>query len=227
MRTDPIDMSETLWTLTLRDFLSATASAQPTPGGGSVACVTAAYGLGLVIMALEISRKRKDVARPAEIDELIAEARPLLDLIAAAADADIAAFRDYMAALRLPKETGEQKRRRSTAMQEAVVRATESPLAAARLMVGALQLATRALPLTHAHVVSDVAAGAGLLDGALTAVLLNVDINLPGLTDTAFQAECETARVHLAKEGAALAADLQRAAARALAGHTEIITGKP
>ena len=57
---------ETLWGAGLAEFRDATASAEPTPGGGSVAGVSATLGLGLVIMALEISAKRKDAVRPEE-----------------------------------------------------------------------------------------------------------------------------------------------------------------
>jgi formiminotetrahydrofolate cyclodeaminase len=61
----------TLWDLRLNDFREATASGQPTPGGGSVAGVSATLGLGLVIMALEISSKRKDAIQPEETQALI------------------------------------------------------------------------------------------------------------------------------------------------------------
>jgi len=212
--TDSTAVIDTLWTQSLQDFLSATASAQPTPGGGSVAGVTAACGLGLVVMALEISGKRKDVAQPAQINALLVESRQVMAQIAGAADADIAAFRAYMAALKLPKDTDDQKRQRAESLQAAVIRATESPLQAARFMVAALHLATRALPLTHPHVLSDVGAGAGILEGALKAVLLNVDINLPGLRDAAFQSACGTARVQLAEEGSRLAAQVLATVAR-------------
>ncbi len=216
--TDSTAVTDTLWTQSLRDFLSVTASAQPTPGGGSVAGVTAACGLGLVVMALEISAKRKDVARPAEITALLAESRQVMTQIAGAADADIAAFRAYMAALKLPKDTDDQKRLRAESLQTAVIRATESPLQAARFMVAALHLAIRALPLTHPHVLSDVGAGAGILEGALKAVLFNVDINLPGLRDAAFQSACGMARVQLAEEGCRLAAEVLATVSRGLGG---------
>jgi formiminotetrahydrofolate cyclodeaminase len=199
---------ETLWNATLAEFREATASAEPTPGGGSVAAVSATLGLGLVIMALEISVKRKDALRPEEAGNLIEQARGLMARLSEGADADVEAFRGYMAALKLPKQSDDEKDRRRQALQAATRRATESPLLAALHMVEALRLAAAAVPLAHAHVVSDVGAGAGLLEGALKAVLFNVDVNLPSLGEADVKAACAADRAAFAKEGAELASEV-------------------
>ena len=216
---------ETLWSARLADFREAAASAQPTPGGGSVAAVSATLGLGLVIMALEISLKRKDAIRQEETRALIEEARRQMELLSGDADDDIHAFRAYMAALKLPKQTEEEKGRRRAALQSASCRATESPLQSACHMVEALRLAEKAVPLTHEHVVSDVGAGTGLLEGALKAVLFNVDVNLPSLAGAELQAVFGGKRVSLAKEGSQLASEVLKTIARRLANRTEIING--
>jgi formiminotetrahydrofolate cyclodeaminase len=190
---------ETLWGARLEDFREATASAEPTPGGGSVAGVCATLGLGLVIMALEISAKRKDAAQPEEMKALIERGREVMAELSEDADRDVRAFRDYMAALKLPKESGEEKELRRAALQAASRGATEAPVLAARHMVEGLRLAELAEPMAHAHVVSDVGAGAGLLEGALTAVLLNVDVNLPSLSDAEVKAGYGEERAALAR----------------------------
>jgi formiminotetrahydrofolate cyclodeaminase len=209
---------DTLWSGGLAAFRDATASSEPTPGGGSVAGVSATLGLGLVIMAIEISARRKDAARPGETAALIERARRLLDQLSADADADVHAFRAYMAALKLPKVTDEEKAGRKQALAAAGLRATETPLLAARHIIEALYLANAAEPLAHPHVVSDVGAGTALLEGALKAILFNVDVNLPSLADAAAKAAFAAERTALAAEGAAQASEtLARIAAR-LAG---------
>ena len=215
-----------LWDMTLRDFLSVTASARPTPGGGSVSAVGASLGLGLVIMALEISLNRKDAKDPGAIRELLAEGRVLLDETVHAAEADVQAFDSYMTAWKLPNKDDAQKQQRRIALDAASVAATESPLHAAALFVYALRLAARAVPLTHSNVLSDVAAGAGLLDGALRAVLFNVDINLLSLRDATFQARCGATRVSLERESAQLAADVLQDVSLSLVGREKIVQGK-
>jgi formiminotetrahydrofolate cyclodeaminase len=199
---------ESLWSMGLAGFREATASAEPTPGGGSVAGVSATLGLGLVIMALEISARRKDALQPEDATALIEEARVLMDALSGDADADIRAFRAYMAALKLPRLSEEEKARRKEALQAASRRATESPLLAARHMLEALRLAKAAVPLAHPHVVSDVGAGAGLLEGALKAVLFSVDVNLPSLADAGMKAAFAEERAMLANQGIGLAAEV-------------------
>ena len=207
---------ETVWSAGLAEFREATASAEPTPGGGSVASVSATLGLGLVIMALEISMKRKDAIRPEDMKALTEEARALMGRLSRDADDDVQAFRAYMAALKLPKQSEEEKAWRKEALQTASRRATEAPLLAARHMVEALRLAKAAAPLAHAHVVSDVGAGAGLLDGALKAVLFNVDVNLPSLTDAGARSAWGEERAALAKEGVELGSEVLTIVARRL-----------
>ena len=92
-------------------------------------------------------------------------------------------------------------------------------------MVEALRLAEKAVPLTHEHVVSDVGAGTGLLEGALKAVLFNVDVNLPSLAGVELQAVFGGKRVSRAKEGSQLATEVLKTIARRLASRTEIING--
>jgi formiminotetrahydrofolate cyclodeaminase len=201
----------------LADFREATASAEPTPGGGSVAGVSATLGLGLVIMALEISAKRKDAVEPEKTRALISEARALMVELSGDADRDVLAFQDYMAAARLPKLSDEEKQKRREALDAATRRATEAPLAAARHIIAALGLAEQAAPLSHLHVVSDVGAGTGLLEGALKAILFNVDVNLPSLSDAGMQAACGEQRAALASKGGDLATRVLAAVAGRLA----------
>jgi len=208
---------ETLWSANLAEFREATASADPTPGGGSVAAVSATLGLGLVIMALEISMKRKDALRPDDAKSLIEAARPLMGSLSGDADNDIRAFRAYMAALKLPRQSDDEKERRKEALQAASRRATEAPLLAARHIIEALHLAKAAAPLAHSHVVSDVGAGAALLEGALKAVLFNVDVNLPSLTDVEMKALSGKERAAFAKQAAELASEILAMVASKLA----------
>ena len=72
-------MSNDIWQMPLNEFLNATASDSPTPGGGSVSAVCGAMGLGLVIMALEITNKGPD--QKDAISRLLSESRQLLESI--------------------------------------------------------------------------------------------------------------------------------------------------
>lgn len=185
---------DSVWRWSLADFRDRTASDAPTPGGGSAAMVSATIGLGLVLMALRVTaRKASD---PERLAPVIASADGLLAELSAHADADIAAFEGYMAALRLPKGSDEEKAARRVALARAGEAGTETLLNAAQSTLEALDLADQAARLAQENILSDVGAGAALLHGAIMAVLFTVDINLPAIKDPELSAEYAGSRAH-------------------------------
>src|SRR3954453_15595262 len=134
-------MTDSFWTLTLAGFLDRITAARPTPAGGSVAAAVAPCGLGLVVMGLEVTRKRAGAEQTALLDPLLRSGRELIERLSAHVDQDAAAFKEHMAARSLRKGTDEEKDVRRRRMQETLAAATESPLAAARDITAALDLA--------------------------------------------------------------------------------------
>lgn len=199
---------ETLWTRSAADLLSATSSRQPTPGGGSVAALSGAFGAGLVSMAARISvhkaQQAGETPEPAltTVLDALEEVQGRLQRLA---DEDVAVFRAYVDATRLPKVTDEEKAARRTALDRAGEAARAAPLGAAQACVEALEQAQACLGHVHPEVVSDVGAGAALLRGALEAALLTLDINLRHL-EAEEQARLRAQRDELSARGEALAA---------------------
>lgn len=200
-----------VWDLGLAEFRDRTASDAPTPGGGAAAMVTGAMGVALVLMALRVSAKRPEST--SALTPLIASGERLLDQLSDYADADIAVFDAYMAALKLPRDSDADKQARREALAQARIAATEVPLNAAQATLEALDLAHQAVHAAHEGIVSDVAAGAAVLHGALTAVLCSVDINLKGMQDATAAADYARSRDHLQR----VAAERQAAVAAAFA----------
>lgn len=203
-----------LWDNTLREFRDKIASADPTPGGGSVAAVAATEGLALVVMALEVSAKRSDAAPG--LSPLIEKARPLLAALSSHADADVAAFEGYMAALHLPKTTPEEESKRKSAVALAGKQALEAPLASAKDCIMALGIANDAVEIAHAGIVSDVGAGAALIHGAVIATLYNVDINLKGMPNGPERSSYEAMRDELRRAADDLASTIAKTTATRL-----------
>jgi formiminotetrahydrofolate cyclodeaminase len=197
-------MTDSLWELSLRDALTATAGPSATPGGGSNAPVTSAFGLGLVVMALEVTQAKQ----PSEaLANAIARGRALLSTLAGHADRDVLVFATYMQALGLPKADAAQQAARSAALQAAVLGATEAPLTAAEACVEGLRYSEAIASLVQRNVWSDLLAGADLMFGSLKAVLRSVDINLPAVRD-------EAARNTFADRARAIAAEASAVYAR-------------
>jgi formiminotetrahydrofolate cyclodeaminase len=175
-------MADSLWQRSLRDALLAAASASPTPGGGSIAPATGAFGLALIVMALEVTHKR----HPGDaLARTITEGRELLDALAAHADRDVAAYEQYVQARALPKADEAQRERRAAALQAALREATQTPLAAAEACLESLRFGETSRALVEGSISSDILAGADILIGALKAVLRSAAVNLPSIADTA------------------------------------------
>jgi len=171
-------MTASLWDLPLATFRDRTASAAPTPGGGSVCAVSATLGLGLVVMALEITRRKCSPELAASIDTTLETARTALAALSAAADEDARVFETYMVAHRLPRQTDVEVQARTEALRLASHAAARVPLAAARQAVQVMAVAERAADLCSAHVVSDVLAGAELLHASTVGLLVTLTMNL-------------------------------------------------
>lgn len=174
-------MTRSLWATTAEQLLYRTSSADPTPGGGAIAAVTAAFGLGLVQMAITISAADAPADDVTQLGAAHSRARELQAAAVEAADRDVAEFDALMAAYRMPRANDDERSARSRAIDEATVTATNGPLSLAEAAIVGTELADQVEPLVKSTIVSDVQAGRDLLRGAVLAALRTADINLLGL----------------------------------------------
>ncbi len=171
--------SDHLLELPVVSFLERTASASPTPGGGSVSAVAGALASALVAMVARLTVRKKGYE---QAWELAADGARVADRITAelqaAALEDVHSFEEYMAALQLPRRSSEERQARTDALAEATMRATAAPLAIATACAEVLTLAERLAPVANRHAVSDIGAAAHLAVAAAGAALLTAEINL-------------------------------------------------
>lgn len=190
-----LPVTDSLWDANLAALRERTASASPTPGGGSVAAVTGAFGCALVLMALEVTARR---GGERAVDQALVVGRGFLDRLSAAADHDAELFEAYLRARRLSRSTEGERTVRRAAVVAASVAATEGPLTVAADVVEILEWAFSMLTVVSGTVVSDVRAGADLLLGAALATLRGAEVNVALMGDDpaarAFTTRLETAR---------------------------------
>jgi len=173
--------------MSLRDVLKVSASSEPTPGGGSIAAITAAFAASMVAMVANLTigkKKYRDVE--AQVTSLRDRALCLMNRAEELVDADMAQFRRFMDCYKMPASTDQERERREHLIQEALKGATDTPLEIARTCLEVLKMADEIAPIGNAMAVSDAGVACYLADAALRAALLNVDINLPQLKDESY-----------------------------------------
>ncbi len=170
-------------------FLQELASDSPAPGGGSVAALSAALGAALVAMVCRLTIDKPKYADVREqLQGIMSQADDLRQKFSGLVEADSEAFNAVMSAFRLPKETEDQKRERSSVIQQATHRATEVPLEVLSLSARLLEISRVVAEKGNVNSVSDAGVAAEMARGAARGATLNVLINLGSLKDEAFVA---------------------------------------
>lgn len=176
----------------MRDLIVELASEKPAPGGGSVAAVCGALGAGLSAMVSRLTlgrEKYRDSWQSMEAVQMGSEhlSGQFLRLV----QEDTEAYNAVVAAIRLPKDTEEQKASRAVAIQTASKRAAEIPLETLRAAEKLILLAKEAVDRGNPNTFTDAGAAVLLARTAAAVASYNVRINLPDIRDETFTTECE------------------------------------
>lgn len=193
----------------VRAFIERLASADATPGGGSAAALAGAIAAALTAMVARLSMGRG--ADDELLDQAVRTADHAATTLLALVDRDAEAFDRVMTAMRMPRESDQEKAARLSALQEALQNATAVPLATAGHAMLVLALAPEIARMGNPNAVSDVGVAALLAHAAVRGALLNVAINLKSIKDSRFRQETMVRATELERR----AEDL-RAAAMAL-----------
>ena len=172
------------------DFVAATASKEPTPGGGAIAALTAATGAALAEMVanLTFGKKGYEAVQP-EMEELQAKAEAIRKRMLELSQADADVFNIFMNALGLPKNTDEEKAARTVAIQQAYKDAAMVPFEIGELANQIFDLAELASRKGNQNLITDGIIAAINARAAVKSAFLNVRINLSGIKDESFVEE--------------------------------------
>lgn len=177
--------------LTVAAFADRLASSDPVPGGGSASAVAASLAASLVTMVADLSKRPKYMEHSALHGVVEARGRELTDRLLALADEDAEAYGTFAEALKLPRETDEERGTRSGAMRAAARVAAEVPFrcleACLEVVIAAESLAGRC----NINASSDLSVASLLAEAAARGAAANVRVNLPAAGDEAWAAEME------------------------------------
>ncbi len=194
------------------EFIEATASARPTPGGGSTAALAGALAAALVQMVAGLTTGRKkyqDVS--AEAQQILEDAGHLRVELAKAVDEDSAAFNGVMAVYR---DKSLEKDQKAEALESATIYAANVPLRVAKLSLRAAELAAAITRIGNVNAASDAVAGAIMAQAAVQVAGMNVKINCAGMQDQALAAEYRGQIADLEEAVDSLAEEAKKLAAK-------------
>ena len=174
--------------MTVEDFSQEVDSSSPAPGGGSVAALASNIGVSLARMMANLSfgkKKYESLEESIRIEftdkfNKLGDIRQELMLLV---DKDTESFDEYMKAIKMPKDTEEQKQESKEAIKCATVFSIEVPFKTASISIDALELLDYIAKYGNQNAITDIGVGTLLIYSGIEGAILNVKVNLLGLED--------------------------------------------
>ena len=172
------------------EFVEVLASKAPVPGGGGASALVGAIGtaLGNMVGSLTVGKKKyADVE--AEIIELKGKCdclqKELLELV----EKDAEVFEPLSKAYGMPKNTEEEKAKKTKVMEEVLKDACSVPMEIMEKCCEAIDLIAVFAEKGSVIAISDAGVGAAFCKAALEGASLNVYINTKSMTDRVYAEE--------------------------------------
>lgn len=174
--------------LSVIDFVNEVDSNSPAPGGGSVAALAGSLGSSLSRMVghLTIGKKKfraLDEETKAVFNNALSKLEIVKNDLVLLVDKDTEAFNLIMSAFKLPKSTDEEITIRKKAIEAATVVAIDVPLNVALLCRQGMELLETIKANGNKNCLSDLGVSMLLLHTGLIGAIMNVKINIPGLSN--------------------------------------------
>ena len=176
--------------LNIKNLLEKTASADPVPGGGSMAALCAATASSLVEMVANLTLGKKDYAKVEEEMRAISKQASIYrNKLIQDMDKDSDAYKGVIHAFKLPGRTQEQINSRKQAIENGLKKAALVPLSIAKDASKLLDLAGETVAKGYQKAVTDAVVAALTARSAALSALYNVKINLSSIKDRYFVSE--------------------------------------
>jgi len=171
--------------VTLKEFQSALASSDPTPGGGSAAAVALGQAAALAKMVADLTLGNDKYSDGWTIsDSVNTIATSLLEEGLELAQLDSQAFDAVVFGFKLPKSTEQEKEIRREEIRTSMLGAAKVPYDTACHALDLLKLLPDLAMLGNENAVSDVGVASLLASAALKGAIFNIEINLNSLPES-------------------------------------------
>ena len=165
--------------------LSNISSADPTPGGGTVAALTLAHAQSLALMVSRLTVGKEKWQEGHIISSKIINSESVfLERSIYLANADSIAFDKVMESYRMPKNNDKEKEIRKNAILNSTIGAAKAPFEIAQEGHKFLLLLPELAKFGNLNAITDLAASAELAYSAIYIASLNVKINVDSMDDS-------------------------------------------
>lgn len=181
--------------LTVSAFIDKLESKDPVPGGGSVAALSSSAAAGLAAMVANLTVGKKNYEAVSEkMEKIASEMAAYKQIFVDYIDKDANSFDGVMQAMKLPKETDEEKAVRTAKIQEETKYAAMVPFEVAEKTAELFDNIAVLVVEGNKNAQTDALVAAMMARTAILSALYNVKINLGSIKDTEF-VETVTAKV--------------------------------
>jgi len=175
----------------IKQFLEELGSDLSAPGGGSVAGLIGALSgaLNSMVYSLTVGKKSYLSLKDNEkklINKFQKESKEFTSRSLELMEEDRENFLKLMDCYKLPKNTEEDKQKRTLAIKENTIKSMEAPLILARESLGFYENLNVMAKYGNKMLLSDLAISAILLHSAIESSIINVKVNLNGLRSEEF-----------------------------------------
>lgn len=165
--------------------LSNISSADPTPGGGTVAALTLAHAQSLALMVSRLTVGKEKWQEGHIISSKIINSESVfLERSIYLANADSIAFDKVMESYRMPKNNDKEIETRKNAILKSTIGAAKTPFEIAQEGHKFLLLLPELAKFGNLNAITDLAASAELAYSAIYIASLNVKINVDSMDDS-------------------------------------------
>ena len=186
-------------------FVDATFSKEPVPGGGGVSAIVGALGVALGGMVCNLTTGKKKYAEYEEdIQRIMKDAEVLKNQLMDMIDQDAENFLPLSKAYGLPRETEEEKAYKAQVMEDCLKVACSVPIDIVKTAFEAIKLHEELAVKGSKLALSDVGVGVALLRSAILGGWLNVLININSIKDEEYVANVRKELVPMIEEGTKL-----------------------
>ena len=182
---------EKLINMKLEDYINEVDSTSPAPGGGSVMGTVGSLACALAGMVghLTINKNKfKELTEEEKNDfnNAIEKIKEIKIKLIETIDKDAESFNIFMEAMKLSKNTEEEKSIRKKSISKAAVKSTETPFNILKYSYQLIPLFDIILKYGNAGVITDIASAYILIYAASKGSILNININMPLIDDKNF-----------------------------------------